>query len=426
MKTLLPFLIAIACFFSAAAQNSLYHGRQAAKSTGWQNAGWFDYIAVMATDSATGHYRTLYNDSTITQYDSSSAQYIAVHDHGAGFSFDAYSKVWDSAFVNIDYIPGFAVPKTLWYSMDSIFIAGRYDRKPYNNYTDTLFIDIARVVTGSPASFELSDGPSASWAACSSDSVLRYFGAVYDADNNRLSDSVNFDLNSMQRITIPLSAAFFADSLPDGSHNRALWIPGNGLRVFANLGVVAYVHYKSGHMYAPGTPADSVNTWQQTCYELNGPGSRPYQVARERNIGLVSTSVSRYAPYFKPYQGHQMLMPAPYSDSMETNDWPYIAFYLSIEHEGIVEHTAHTIDKAIAYPNPASGRLTVSVTTTQAVPVTVSLIDMLGQTVAVQRALPAAGQQTVYFSTDRLPAGVYRYLVHAGTDQAGGDITVSH
>lgn len=393
------------------------------KPNGGAKEGWFSYVNVMASANVKGWYANMYNDSTTKN---SSGTFNKTH--GNGFSFDPYSKVWDSAFVDINSIPGFVVAKTQAYTVDSIFVSGYYNRLPYNNYVDTLFIDVFK--TGGASTFSLQFGPSASLADNAADSVVRFFTGTYDADNNKMSDSINIGAaGSLIRITQPLTAAFFADSTGSRSHSRAFAIPGS-LSVTAGQGVVAYVHYKSGHVYPFGKLIDSVNCWRAYSYELAGDATNPVQIAKERNCGMVSTWESRYAPYYIPYQGHKMIIPTMFYSAASGNDWPDYSFYVkcaNCENAGVANVTGVIADVK-AYPNPANAEVTVPVTVAKAANVQVSLINTLGQQVSVQDlGKVAAGQTaTANFSTGNLPAGIYVYTVNADGQRMTGRVVITH
>jgi len=393
------------------------------KTTGGAKEGWFSYVNVMASTNVKGWYANVYNDSTTKN---SGGTFNKTH--GTGFSFDPYSKVWDSAFVDINEIPGFVLAKTQAYTVDSVFITGFYNRLPYNNYTDTLFVDVLK--TGGGSTFSLQNGPSASLADNALDSTVRFYTAVYDADNNKMSDSINAaSAGSLVRMTIPLTAAFFADSSGTRSHARALKIPG-GLSVAAGQGVVLYVRYKSGHTYPFGKLVDSVNTWRSYSYELAGDATNPFQVAKERNCGMISTWESRYAPYYIPYQGHKMLIPTMFYAASAGNDWPDYAFYVKCadcENAGVANVTG-IISSVKAYPNPASNNVMVPVTVSKNASVQVSLINTVGQQVAVQDLGKVSANQTATanFSTGSLPAGIYVYIVNADGQRMTGRIVITH
>ena len=399
------------------------------KTTGGPKSGWFSYVDVMASTNIKGWYSSMYNDSTLRGYDASTSSYYFVKHHGSGFSFDPYSKVWDSAFVDINSIPGFTIAKTQGYTIDSVTFDGRYNRQSYNNYTDTLFFDLVKMggATTGVSTFSLRSGPSAANANQSSDSTLRFNLATYDADRNKISDSTGADKISWY---ILLNQAFFNDSSANGSHGQSIVVPNGGLQVAAGNGAVLYMHFKSGHVYPFGTNIDSANTWRQFSYELAGENTLPVQVAKEVNCGLISTWESRYAPYYIPYQGHRMTIPTLFYSADAGNDWPYFAFHVQCadcENAGVA-HVSGIIGAVKAYPNPANSEVKMPVTVNKAANVTVSLINTLGQNVAAQDlGKVAAGQTaTATFSTSSLPAGIYIYSVNADGQVMTGRVVVAH
>lgn len=403
------------------------NNNSANKPTGGAKSGWFSYVDVMATTNVKGWYSTMYNDSTL-KGTSGGTPYFVKH-HGSGFSFDPYSKVWDSAFVDINAIPGFTIARTQGYTIDSVLFDGRYNRQPYNNYVDTMFFDLVKMggATTGTNTFSLRSGPSAGNATQSVDSTLRFNLATYDPANNKISDSCGADKISWY---ILLNQAFFNDSSANGSHGNSIVVPNGGLQVAANNGAVLYMHFKSGHDYGFGYNLDSANTWRQFSYELAGESTEAYQTAKESNCGMISTWESRYAPYYIPYQGHKMTIPTVFYAADAGNDWPYFAFHVqcaNCENAG-VNHVSGIIGAVKAYPNPANNEVLLPVTVTKAANVKVSLINTLGQNIAAQDlGKVAAGQTaTATFSTSSLPAGIYIYSVNADGQVMTGRVVVAH
>jgi len=277
------------------------------------------------------------------------------------------------------------------------------------------------------STFTLRSGPSGSNAGLSTDSTLRFNTGTYDPANNKMSDSIGTDKISWY---ILLNAVFFADSSSGGNHSQSIVVPNGGLSVARGDGAMIYMHYKAGTPNAFGASTDTTNMWRQFSYELNGPGSTPFQVKKESNCGMVSTWESRYAPYYIPFQGHKMIIPTLFYDATAANDYPEFDFHLKCadcENVGVKPITG-IIGNVKAYPNPAGSNAALSVTLSKAANVQVSLINTLGQQVAAQDlGKTGAGQTaTANFSTGSLPAGIYVYTVNADGQRMTGRIVITH
>jgi Secretion system C-terminal sorting domain len=91
-----------------------------------------------------------------------------------------------------------------------------------------------------------------------------------------------------------------------------------------------------------------------------------------------------------------------------------------------VEEVHQGITGVIAAPNPASGELTVSFELAAAATTTVSLTNLLGQTVAVE-TVANTYSGSVVFNTATLPSGIYVYTVQAnGGARTTGRVVVAH
>ncbi len=402
------------------------HNVTANKGTGGPKEGWFGYVDVMyKTGVSKGWYSNLYNDTTPRGFDASTSTYYHIKTHGTGFSFDPTSRVYDSAFNNVANVPGFSVMGGSTgnaYSIDSIFFNGNYARKSYNNYVDTMFFDLIK--TGGTGTYHWTYGPSANLSDNAPDSTVRLYNAIYDADNNKMSDSIQ----SGYKISwyLPLTAAFYADSDANGNHGRNIKVPNGPLAVAAGEGVVLYTHFKSGHTYPFNMLIDSVNNWHAFSYEIDGASTTPQSVSHEKTSGLVSTWESRYAPYFTT-QGHKQVISTFFYSASAGNDWPDYAFYVKCANCELssVKNATGVIGSVNAYPNPATEKLNVTFSVAKSANVNVSLMNSMGQVIATKVNNVIANQTaTATFETGNLASGIYFYSVEANGQKKTGNVTV--
>lgn len=109
-----------------------------------------------------------------------------------------------------------------------------------------------------------------------------------------------------------------------------------------------------------------------------------------------------------------------------TFQYPYIDFHIKCPTCGIVTMKVDDLAQNIqaeAYPNPATGVVNIPFTLATASNVTVTLSNMLGQTVD-SRQLTGVAKGKVQFNTSSLPDGIYSYSVMANGQKVSGRIAI--
>lgn len=93
---------------------------------------------------------------------------------------------------------------------------------------------------------------------------------------------------------------------------------------------------------------------------------------------------------------------------------------------GVKEIAGVTVGKA--FPNPANNTFNVPVSVTSSKNVTVTISNMLGQTLKTQALgnLGAGQSQTAVFNTSDLASGIYVYSVEANGERLTGRVVISH
>jgi hypothetical protein len=287
-----------------------------------------------------------------------------------------------------------------------------------------MFIDI--VSTGDPHTFLLQYAASADGANVNSqDSIMRFGDATYDNVNNKLSDSIA--ASHKVTLTIPMDAAFYADSTTGGDHpiNMALPTP---LNVPAGEKVIAYAHFKSGHTYPLNMSIDSVNHVRLYTYEIDGADTYPQQYGVDFNSFLWASKQAMYGTPtgsdFFDYQGHKLLIPAVAYDPPTGFGIPDMSFYLKCADCELtsVGNVASNITDVTAYPNPANTSVNVSFFVKDNGTATVKLMNTVGQ--VLKSVSSNNGKAT--FSTSDLATGVYFYTVEANGQKVTKRVVVSH
>jgi hypothetical protein len=389
------------------------------KTTGGPKEDWFGYVNSMYQQGiSTGYYWQVYQDSTPVNSSGNN-----IFTHGIGITLDPTSEAFKGINISNPY-PMFEINSTNAYTVDSFNMNLSYKRQAYNNYVDTLFVDI--VNTADPLTFLLQFAPSAIGANVNSqDSIMRFGDATYDNVNNKLSDSIG-SANKVT-LTILLDAAFWADSTANGEHpiNMALPTP---LNVPAGEKVVAFAHFASGHTYPMNMSIDSVNHVRMFTYEIAGQDTYPVQYGKDYNSFLWASNEAMYGSSstgdFWSYQGHKLLLPAfAYADPTGFGI-PDMSFYLKCADCELtsVNDAVTNITGVVAYPNPANSSVNIRFTVKDNATATVNLMNTVGQ---VLKSVKSNNGQA-NFSTADIATGVYFYTVEANGQKITNRVVVSH
>ncbi len=90
-----------------------------------------------------------------------------------------------------------------------------------------------------------------------------------------------------------------------------------------------------------------------------------------------------------------------------------------------VKDIANNFIAVNAYPNPATDELVISFSGATTSSVTVSITNMLGQTVATQTLTNATSSKAT-FNTKKIPSGVYTYNVYSNGIKTNGQVVIAH
>jgi hypothetical protein len=387
------------------------------KTTGGPKEGWFDYASIYYQQGVTaGYYWQVYQDSTADYINSTNVR-SSIFTYGLGMSFDPTSVQFKDPFYPAT--PTFELNNTKPYSIDSVSFSVRYMRQSYNNYNDSVFVDL--VATGDANhTFRLQYAPDADgYNVNKVDSTMRFADATYDNVNNKMSDSINPANKVVVRYGLQLkdtaSNNFLALKLP---------MP---LNVAAGQKVVAFIRYKSGHTYPMGTIIDSVNHVRLFTYEFAGQNTYPVQVGVDYNAFLWANRQAKYGSTtsgFFTYQGHKLLIPAlGYADprGFGMSD---IAFYLKCTNCELldVKNATPNVTDIKAFPNPANDNITVAYTLKNASAATVTITNAVGQVLASEKS----NNGKAVFSTANLSNGIYFYTVEANGQKVTNRFVVAH
>ena len=402
------------------------------KGTAVGGQGWFSYLDIMYNQNATaGYYSSIYQDSNLQITGSSGNFYNGTF--GNGVSFDPTDSVFFAESsagtpINTDLLPEFRVTSGNAYTIDSVAFNGRYYRKD-NTHDDSLYVEVTKTQGSSFfGTYALQyQTPNANFYQMTPDGKPRFATAIYNKDNNRLSDSIT----TVVRMGIKLDAAFHADSNSNGNHPMTLALP-TPLSVNAGEVVIVFISFKNnGTPYPLGTNIENANTFRTYTYELYGDNTWLKQTVGSYQTSLTATKQNKYygTDYqFVGYQGHNTLLPAVgYTSTSYANETPDIALYVNCSTCPVVSvpKVKGNILSANAYPNPATAEVRVPFTLKAAANVNVTITNTVGQVVKAQNLGNTTKGEAVISVSD-LSNGVYFYTVDADGQRQTGRVVVNH
>jgi len=213
----------------------------------------------------------------------------------------------------------------------------------------------------------------------------------------------------------------------------------------SNEHMVAFVTFKSGHAsgtYPFGTNVTAANYIGLLAGSSHSSGgltpvtSSFLQGSANTSIGypgsysnaLVLQNQSRFSDTMftppTPLPTHDLLIPDcaynGYYDMVETT-FEFHVTWTATPSLG-VNNVKNIVNDIKAYPNPATNTLNITYTLTGNAPVSVTLMNMVGQTVATQAGLNG---QAVFNVTD-LPAGVYMFSLVANGERTTERVVIAH
>jgi hypothetical protein len=389
-------------------------------------AGWMSaQDAAFITGTSSAVLCPVYQDSTIRVFNANPVDSFHWWIHAVGTSFDPVSNHFYSP-LNTGYDNVFQVSNTSAYSVDSIQVVGKYYRRAYNNYTDTLIIEIAPSTATNVTTLQSKD----EWYKINlnlSDSTLRWATPEYD--------NVNNNMVSPNKIVIKkiLDAAAANDTTANGLNSWAFKLP-SPLSVLPGGKVAVLCSYKSGHNYAFGAKMDSVNYWRHLAQEMNGNATLPTVYTGELETGTFCTSDDKYKlmdganPKYVLVSGKQYVPTTYWYLAPLTYEDFYFNFYVSCPTCGAVgvENVDLGIDMNV-YPNPATDNITFNFTLeNNSDNTTIELSNMLGQNVKSLKVghISAGSPIRTEMNVSDVPAGLYIYTINANGKKLSDKILI--
>jgi hypothetical protein len=385
-------------------------------------SGWMSYQdAIFISGTSDNSLWPLYGDSSLLVIGTTSNFNWWMH--GMGTSFDPTStKFKDVSFP-------FEVKKTDAYQIDSIEILGAYNRKPFNNYVDTLVIEIAS--TGTPGCTILQSA--SSWYGTNlglADTTLRFATSAYNNTKNSMSSTVTGKVTIIKL----LDAAAYADTNANGLNDWSIKLP-TTLNVAANGKVSVLTTFRSGNQYAFNTNLDSANYWSQFVIgESNGTNTFPTPYTGEVTTGIIITSGDRYrtsdggTPDYTDVSGVQYMQTTYWYGQSGSFEDPYYNFHVVCPtcNPTSTNDINSNITSSVS-PNPATSDVTFSLNLKESAKnVTIEISNALGQVVKTTKVGSIAANTTsnTTISVSDLSAGMYIYTINADGQKTSNKLMV--
>ncbi len=413
------------------------------KTTAFGGNDWFFYDIAMdaGTASTTAALINAYPDSNI-YFPAGTPSPFYIWAHGVGTSFDPTSPYFSSAWQPTTSIaPSILVTSGSSYTIDSIDIAGLYQRVNTIYPDDTLFIDVTY------------SSDTGAWNVTYKSSQLVTFGIIptpvnpWDTTWTITDAYYNWSTNSIEptnttpvfRFTKVLNAAAAIDTDVTSGLNE--WkFPATGtpavsltagrswpMVVPAGKKVVAYAHFASGHAYPLGTANTACNMWRHFSEDF---ALAPLETfLHDQNCGLISSTDDRYNTTNASHLNLSGGGTAPiltstyfYTAPIQVHN-PWYGFHVTCAGCFLTEvANTNLISGVTAQPNPAGNTITITYTTTQNASGTATLTNMLGQVVATKKAVG----DRVDFNVASLPNGIYVYNLEINGQRTSGRVVVAH
>jgi hypothetical protein len=432
-----------------------------ARTTSYAHNDWYDlYDQNYVSGTSSGYYWAVSPDSNILDV-SQNIQW-----HGMGMSFDPTDSAYWCQNTNINggilVTPvNYPILYNQTYTIDSFYAPLVYVHNYSAATNDSLIIEIVETPITAPAtvttsndsgSYRLGYAFDTAYLHVCKDGMARFGTIHYNGPTNDCYyDSVfaNPSTSIKQRIGFKLNVADtnangFLDlyQLLTGVGGTGAALPILPITVNAALqNVVSFITFKNDPTIYGGTGTYPLNTastssnWLKTFAGCpTGDGTWFQQNSHNSAIGypgsyqmgVTAYNPQRYDQYYYDYPTgfHDVLIPAflftgdGFEVPMQSWHIGYTGFVLNTT-------TLKTLNNINVYPNPASNQLNVVFNMTQNADVTVSLTNMIGQTVST-KSMTNVNNGTVNFTTSSLANGVYIYTISANGERTTGQVVIAH
>ncbi|GAA4467457.1 hypothetical protein GCM10023093_23430 [Nemorincola caseinilytica] len=286
--------------------------------------------------------------------------------------------------------------------------------------------------------------------------TIDFLDLHYDSVNNYLTDAGKVPALAGTAASMVVDVILnnsgtspaWGDTTAEGIWMKNVVLPGSGLNIPVNGYAAMSVSFKSGDASFPTTAPGAVvwnndgtfnyNMWRPLLqYQTDGATDDPQWLTytdwlnpdSNANAGYyrrLPAYLNGWANTFVPMWAWSTGGGATASTLQHINmEWEIACPTCGVIAATVGINNVTSIEKAAAYPNPATSELNIPFTLSNNANVTVTLSNMLGQVVATQNiSNVASGKAT--FNTSALPAGLYTYAVIANGTRTTGRVAVAH
>ena len=302
--------------FPAASHHNDRHNRVTAgfTDTNYVNSAWFDYFDFnYSTVTGTQYAWDVYPDSNLIDpalVTSTSTGHIP--SHGLGMSLDPT----DGGFYTGATTISTPVSNADAYIIDSFTMLDKYvmNNTSLGGLSDTLIIDFIVSSPSGSGDYLIAYSPASvgAYTVIAADDTPREFVTKYMPDNWTVSPTFANDcwdsisVPQMQRYSIPLTAAWAADTNASGYHITSFGLSqygGSPLSVPAGQKVEVYAHFKSAVAYPLGTSTTVSNYYKILAGDPTG--IIPQQTTGSYQCGLISQQQNDFG--YPTFGGHNLL-----------------------------------------------------------------------------------------------------------------------
>lgn len=329
------------------------------------------------------------------------------------------------------------------YTVDSINLVGRYFYNPAKtSVVDTLIISFVYgdlLTSGTNiTSVNVTDTAITNNFGIPSGSSMSVASMQYDSVSNSAAGITSYSMKYC------LTPANWGDTLTNGMWTQMIRIPGpTGMGFDVPAGnVLGYsVTFKSGdHSFIPGSTIFDFASWPyytppynifMPTYQFNLSGTSvtwPIYDPADLNCGQFKNAPNYLNGWGNKYLPMYAFDTGTYASYMQNSvdDIHIRCLTCSIlGRPGTNVPVINSFTSSTSFPSPASEYVNIKFARKEQANVSISICNLLGQVVAT-KDLKNTNGETVAFSTDNLPPGVYFYTIAANGSSETGRIEVQH
>lgn len=430
----------IPAFDQPAHDFSSHNSFQGNKSTATGGSRWYNPYDMINTSYLSGALDQQGNNYLFyIDWDSTIRQQFK--DPNTGYYYGPVNWVAIAQFVDPIYSQGFTQTEGGYssdqdilikggntYSVDSIQFRGAYVIGKGDSLTvDTMYFSVAAVPYDSFRSYTTADTPTRIYQ-----NVTNYEGVTDNGGVMKILRLTMVDTNTRQftfphvvKWKVPLDRSLRKPKNSAGTFSTADFsfpVPG-GLNVPAGYGFAISMAFKPGEPWVPNVDSVASHHYFMPLASQGQSGARmPY---------FYYTYNDRNMSYLMHYEGTNRFSSTVGIEMANTVDFDKefldMGGYVTCNScwDLSVAGANKNLLTAKAYPNPAASQVVIPFNLFGNADVTVSLINTMGQTVAIQK-LGNTGSSKAIFNIATLSNGIYFYTVNAGGERKTGRFVVAH